>query len=271
MGKPIKAALLRFLVKLQTKQFTAQDGSPAGGDRQDLSLKATQANLIKAVAGLNPNTAVCLVCGSMVMIDDWAEGVPAIVYAWYSGMEGGNALARVLFGDVNPSGKLPFTIPAEQGHLPYFSSTDREITYDLYHGYTLLDKNGHTPAYPFGFGLSYTRFEYRDLRLARGGDVVNVTVNVTNTGDRDGTEVVQVYVGMENAQIERQRKLLKGFDKVTIQAGASVDVTIPVRIDELRYYNTAEKKWVLEPGTYTFMAGPDSSKASLLTTQVDLG
>ena len=125
--------------------------------------------MIEAVAGINPNTVVCLVTGSMIMIEEWAKNIPAILYSWYAGMEGGTALARILFGDVNPSGKLPFSIPTHVEHLPYFSSTDKEITYDLYHGYTLLDKNGHQPAYPFGFGLSYTQFEYSDLSIDKKG------------------------------------------------------------------------------------------------------
>jgi beta-glucosidase len=270
MGKPIQAALLKSTARLQASQFTAQDGSPVGGDRQNLSLKSEQAALIKAVAGVNPNTVVCLVCGSMIMIDDWADDVPAILYAWYAGMAGGHALARVLFGEVNPSGKLPFTIPAEQSHLPYFSSTDQEITYDLYHGYTLLDKNGHQAAYPFGFGLSYTEFAYSDLRLERQDDAILVRVTVTNTGTREGAQVVQVYAGMENSKVERQAKLLKGFAKVSIPAGSQIEVTIPVQIDELRYYSIQENNWVLEPGRYTFMVGPDSQQAAQLSAVVML-
>jgi beta-glucosidase len=130
-----------------------------GGDRKSLSLKPAQIELIKRIGNINPNTVVVLIGGGMIMTKEWEDTVPAILHSWYSGMEGGNALPRILFGDVNPSGKLPFTIPQDQSHLPYFSNTDAEITYDLYHGYTLLDKQGHQPAYPFGFGLSYTTWE----------------------------------------------------------------------------------------------------------------
>ena len=158
----------------------------------------------------------------MILIEDWAEKIPAVLYSWYAGMEGGTALARLLFGDVNPSGKLPFTIPTTPDHLPYFSTTDREITYDLYHGYTLLDKRGWQPAYPFGFGLSYTSYAYHDLQVAKVDQSLQVTVKVTNTGPRDGEEIVQVYIGMANSQVERQVKLLKGFEKVPIPAGATV-------------------------------------------------
>ncbi|PKO05739.1 MAG: hypothetical protein CVU41_09945 [Chloroflexi bacterium HGW-Chloroflexi-3] len=141
----------------------------------------------------------------MIMLDEWAKNIPGILYSWYAGMEGGTALAHILFGEFNPSGKLPFSIPASVEHLPYFSSTDKEITYDLYHGYTLLDKNGHQPAYPFGFGLSYTRFVYSDLSVFMKDDRLEVSVTVCNTGERDGEEAVQVYVGKPDSKVERQR------------------------------------------------------------------
>jgi beta-glucosidase len=241
-----------------------------GGDRQSLSLKPAEVAMIEAVAGLNPNTVVTLVCGSMIMIDDWARDIPAVLYAWYGGMEGGNALARLLFGDVNPSGKLPFSIPADVAHLPYFSSTDKTIRYDLYHGYTLLDKNGHPPAYPFGFGLSYTRYDYAGLAVRDAGEALNVSVTVRNVGDRDGEEVVQIYVGMVDSRIDRQVKLLKGFEKVAIGAGESVAVTIAVAKADLRYYDMEQKQWVLEPGTYRVLVGPHSGEDALLETRVEL-
>lgn len=105
-------------------------------------------------------------------------------------------MARVLFGDVNPSGKLPFSIPTDDAHLPYFGSADKTIQYDLYHGYTLLDRDGHKPAYPFGYGLSYTAWRYDGLEVKRNDSQVGVTVTVSNTGHRKGEEVVQVYVGV---------------------------------------------------------------------------
>ena len=204
------------------------------------------------------------------MIDDWADHIPAILYSWYAGMEGGTALARVLFGDVNPSAKLPFTIPEDVNHLPYFSSTDREIRYDLYHGYSLLDKNGHTPAYPFGFGLSYTTFVNSNMKVQQVAEGVKVSVKVTNTGSRDGEEVVQVYFGMENSVVERQVKLLKGFEKVFIRAGETVDVGITISLDELRYYSVEENQWVLEIGDYSFLVGSDSSETSCLKSSLAL-
>jgi beta-glucosidase len=270
-GKWLKSRLMKFMMGGMMKQLTeGVSDKPPGGDRQNLSLKADEIAMIKAVAGVNSNTVVTLICGSMLMIDDWADEIPAVLYGWYSGMEGGNALVRVLFGEVNPSGKLPFTIPTDTAHLPYFSSTDKAIQYDLYHGYTLLDKNGHKPHYPFGFGLSYTSFKYSNLKVEEIDGSLNVSVSVTNTGDRDGEEVVQVYVGMTDSKIDRQVKLLKGFEKLEVKAGATADVTIQVPKDDLRYYDIAKQQWVFEPGTYRILAGPHSGEDALLEVEIGL-
>ncbi|MGC9397443.1 MAG: beta-glucosidase [Anaerolineae bacterium] len=270
MGKPVGAFLLKRMAKSAAGSAQSPVGLAPGGDRQNLSLKPEQQALIQAVAGINPHTVVCLVCGSMIMIDEWAENIPAILYSWYSGMEGGTALARLLFGDVNPSGKLPFSIPTSVEHLPYFSSTDPTITYDLYHGYTLLDHKGLKPAYPFGFGLSYTTYAYRNARVALTGDALEVTVEVSNTGARDGEEIAQVYVGMENSGVERQKKLLKGFEKVAIPAGETTTVTVTIPLDELRYYDAQAKQWQLEPGVYRVLVGPSSDDAALLETSITI-
>ena len=270
MGQPFKAWLLKTLSNRVSSSFQNADGTFPGGDRQSLSLKPEQRQLIESVAGLNPNTVVCLVCGGMLLIEDWADRIPAVLVAWYAGMEGGTALARLLFGEVNPSGRLPFTIPTTPDHLPYFSPTDQEITYDLYHGYTLLDKRGWQPAYPFGFGLSYTIYDYHDLKVKRAGKTLQVTIKVTNTGIRDGEEAIQVYIGIENSQIERQKKLLKGFEKVAIPASATKDVVISIPLEELCYYNTAQKQWVLESGIYNVMVGPSADERTLLKTTIEL-
>jgi len=246
------------------------DEGAKGGDRTSLSLKPAQIELIRRIGNTNPNTVVVLIGGGMIMTKEWDDLVPAIVHSWYSGMEGGNALPRILFGDVNPSGKLPFTIPQDESHLPYFSNTDAEITYDLYHGYTLLEKQGHKPAYPFGFGLSYTTWEYGEPRLEKQDDHVLVMVDLTNTGNVAGAEVVQVYVGLKQSAIDRQKKLLKGFKKAYLEPGQSTCVTIPVALDELRYFSNEQRKWVFEPGTYLFYAGSSSAEADLQVKEVDL-
>lgn len=246
-----------------------EDGAH-GGDRKTLSLKPAQIELIKRIGSINPHTVVVLIGGGMIMTKEWDDVVPAIVYGWYSGMEGGNALPRVLFGDVNPSGKLPFTIPQDESHLPYFSNTDAEITYELYHGYTLLEKQGHRPAYPFGFGLSYTTWEYGEPQINLQNDHILVTVDLKNTGDVAGAEVVQIYVGKKQPAIDRQKKLLKGFTKVHLEPKQSTTVSIPVALDELRYFSNEQRKWILERGAYQFYVGSSSSEADLQVKEIEL-
>lgn len=246
------------------------DEGAQGGDRTTLSLRPAQIELIKCIGGINPNTVVVLVGGGMIVTKEWEDTVPAIVYGWYSGMEGGNALPRVLFGDVNPSGKLPFTIPQDESHLPYFSNTDAEIAYDLYHGYTRLEKQGHRPAYPFGFGLSYTTWEYGEPQLTPQDGRVVVTVDLRNAGGAAGAEVVQVYAGIKQSAIDRPKKLLKGFKKVYLEPGQTMTVSIPVALDELRYFSNEQRKWILEPGTYQFYVGSSSDEADLQVKEVEL-
>jgi beta-glucosidase len=269
MGRPLVAAMLRGAARLASGR-PRQGGLALGGDRQSLGLKAEQAALIQAVGGINPNTVVCLVGGSMILIEEWAERVPALLYTWYAGMEGGTALACVLFGEVNPSGRLPFSIVRRAEDLPYFSSTDREITYDRYHGYAHLDRCGVKPVYPFGFGLSYTSFAYNDLRVEREVDALWAHVCVANTGRRAGEEVVQVYVGVEGSAVDRPRKLLKGFQKVAIGAGESQEVSVRVALDDLRFYDEEAQTWRLESCTYVVMVGPWADEASLLEERVEL-
>jgi beta-glucosidase len=274
MGHPLKGFFIKLFGKLARRPGSAE-GLAVGGDRQSLALKSGQRRMIEELAPLNPNTVVCLVSGSMILTQDWADKTPAVLYSWYAGMEGGTALARILFGDVNPSGKLPFTVPARAEDLPYFSSSDPEVTYDLYHGYTLLDKCGLRPAYPFGFGLSYTSFAFSDLRVEACGDRIGVRVRVSNTGARDGEEVAQVYIGMAAApgsrpRVDRQKKLLKGFAKVALAAGASADVSIEVPLAELRYYDEQEQGWRFEPGVYQVLVGSSSDDGSLLGAVVEL-
>ncbi len=262
MGKP--------LTDFSISPFEADEGGALGGDRVNLSLKPAQIALIKRIGSINPNTVVVLIGGGMIMTREWEDLVPAIVYGWYSGMEGGHALARILFGDVNPSGKLPFTIPQDPGHLPYFSNTDPEITYDLYHGYSYLEKHGYTPAYPFGFGLSYTTWEYGEPQLHRQNNDVVVTVNLRNTGNVAGAEVVQVYAGKKQSAVDRQKKLLKGFKKVHLEPGQSTTVSIAVGLDELRYFSNEQRAWILEPGTYLFYTGSCANESALQVKEVEL-
>jgi beta-glucosidase len=168
---------------------------------------------------------------------------------------------------VNPGGKLPFTIPRDPRDLPYFCRDADEIEYDFYHGYALFDREGVQPAFPFGFGLSYTSFAYGEPSLSEaevGTDgEVTVSVDVTNTGDRAGVEVVQVYVGYVGSAVERHRKDLKGFRRVYLQPGETATVRIPLQIERLAYYDVERGAWVVEPIVYKALVGPSSAAADL--------
>jgi beta-glucosidase len=221
--------------------------------------------LIAAVLAANPNTVVALQSGGPVDMRAWADAAPAILQAWYAGMEGGTALAEILFGDVNPSGRLPMTFPRALAESPAhalatYPGEDLRIehTEGLYVGYRYFDSYDVAPAFAFGHGLSYTTFAYSDLAVEKAGDTVSVRLTVTNTGDRAGSEVVQVYVHDEDASLERPEKELKGFEKVALAAGASATVTVELGEEAFSYYDPGVPGWVLEPGTFTILVGSSS-------------
>ena len=251
--------------------YTSGDGKPVGGDRKSLSLREAEIEAIKTAGELNKNTAVVLVCGSMILTKEWEDSVSAILYGWYSGMEGGRALASVLFGDVNPSGKLPFVIPTDASQLPkvdFFKAN--EIYYDFDHGYRKLDREGNTPAYPFGFGLSYTKFAYGEACAEVVGDEVVVKTSVKNVGDVAGTEVVEVFVAVPESKVERHVKELKGFARVELASGEEKPVEIRVPVAELKYYDEATNSWVLEHTAYDFKVGASEADEALTTVRVNL-
>ena len=241
-----------------------------GGDRTNLSLKSDEIELIKSVSNVNQNCIVILIGGSAIIMEEWKDSVPAILMAWYSGMEGGNALADIIFGKVNPSGKLPFSIPSDPNHLPFFDTDADEIEYGYYHGYTLLDKKNIPPAFPFGFGLSYTDFKYENLNVNLSDDSIIATLDVTNIGDMKGEEVIQLYVGFENSKIDRPKKLLKGFIKVELKTQESRKVILEVKKNNLSYYNPEKKQWEIEKIEYKILVGPSSNVNSNLTSKIVL-
>ncbi|MFX1572757.1 MAG: beta-glucosidase [Promethearchaeota archaeon] len=241
-----------------------------GGDRENLSLHDNEIELIKLVASENQNCVVILIGGSAIIMEEWKDQVPAILVAWYSGMEGGNALAKIIFGDVNPGGKLPFTIPKDPNHLPFFDKNADEIEYGYYHGYTLFEKEGLEPAFAFGFGLSYTTFSYGNLQVEVKDEKVIATVDIKNTGKVAGDEVVQLYIGFEESQIDRPLKLLKGFSRVHLEPNETETVKIEVPIKNLAWYNPESKSWEIEYINYTLYMGGSSRAKDLLTTQFTL-
>jgi beta-glucosidase len=246
-----------------------------GGDRLSLSLKPADEALIRAVAAANPHTLVVLVTSSAVICEAWRDQVAGILVSWYCGMEGGHALADLLLGRANPSGKLPCVFPCSPDQLPFFDRNATEIEYGLYHGYRLMDRNRQEPAFPFGFGLSYTSYAYASLSLDRGeaaaGEILTAAVQVTNTGRMAGDEIVQLYVGYDDTRVDRPDKELKGFARVHLEAGETRRVEIALPVDSLAYYDEASRCWVVEKGEYSVLVGPSSDGRSLLKTCFKIG
>jgi beta-glucosidase len=246
----------------------------AGGDYVPLALKPRDVAVIRAASRANPRCVVVLVGGSVYTMEEWRHTVPSILMAWYFGMEGGHALARVLFGDVSSSGRMPLTTPKSEEQLPSFDEFADAIEYGPYHGYTLLDRNGEEPAFPFGHGLGYTTYSYANLRVLTprvpSDGTVDVTVDVTNTGARAGEEVVQLYVGFEGSSVERPVKLLRDFEKVALAPGETRSVALSVRAADLAWYDVASKSWRVEPMTYGIFVGPSSRRSDLLSATVSV-
>ncbi len=205
-----------------------------GGDRRSLTLRAEDESLIRTVAAANPRTVVVLVGGSAIVTESWREQVGAVVMAWYPGMEGGHALARILFGEVNPGGRLPSTWARGAEQLPSFEPEARTVRYGPLHGYRLMEATGRSPAFPFGFGLSYTTFEHGRLVATRSWDgTVRLTVPVVNTGTRTGDEVVQIYLDEALGSEPRPLRTLRAFRRVTVPPGAMTNVEFELGADVL--------------------------------------
>jgi beta-glucosidase len=243
-----------------------------GGDRKHLGLKPEDVALVQAVAAENPRTIVVLTGGAAITVEEWQEKAGAIVMAFYPGQEGGHALARLLLGGVNPSGRLPFTVPRDASQLPPWDNRSQRVEYGPYHGYTLVEKKGWEPRYPFGFGLGYTTFRYGNLALdvatvaPDGG--VTAAVDVTNTGTRPGRETVQLYAGFSSDVVDRPLKLLRGFEKVELAPGETRRVTFTLPAAGLARYDPEGKRWVVDPGEYRLLAGPSSRASDLLEARL---
>jgi beta-glucosidase len=231
-----------------------------GGDRDVLTLPKPQIDLIEAAASSGKPVIVVIVTGSAVMVEGWHDQVGAILQTFYAGMEGGTALARLLFGDVSPSGKLPFTVARDASDYPWFDKTAEAITYDYWHGYTKFDRDQSTPRYAFGHGLSYARFAYRGMNAAFRRGEVQASIAVTNAGDCTADEVVQLYIGFPNRDAERPQKLLKGFERVTLKPGETRVVTFAVPLDQLLWRDPSTHQWREERGEYKVFIGGSSEQ-----------
>jgi beta-glucosidase len=251
-----------------------------GDDKPDMKLPFGQDELIKAVTKANPNTIVIMIAGSQVEMGSWISDVKGLLYTSYLGMETGTALAEVLFGDVNPSGKLSYTLPYKLEDSPSFvlgeyPGKDGVVNYkdDIWVGYRYFDTKNVKPLFPFGFGLSYTTFAYTNCKvdLTQKTDTLScvVSFDIKNTGNLEGKEIAQVYIRDLESALPRPTKELKGFAKGRLKAGESKTLKVTLDKRAFQYYDPAKKQWVLEPGKFEILIG-SSSDNILLKEQIEL-
>jgi beta-glucosidase len=244
-----------------------------GTDRQNMDFPKGQEELIQEIAKLNRNLIVVLVHGSPFTVNGWINSAPAVLDAFYPGMEGGTAIAEALFGDVNPSGKLSFTWPKQLSDTPSHAlgTEDHDnVNYKegLLVGYRYATANGVEPQFPFGFGLSYTQFKLSDMQVSRRVNSLDamVSLKVANTGKRAGTEIVQVYLGFPSIAEGNEPPLqLKAFERVTLQPNESKRVELKLDTRAFSYWSTKKHDWTIEKGTYQLMAGDSSDNLPLRT------
>ncbi|HDZ18444.1 hypothetical protein LCGC14_0778800 [marine sediment metagenome] len=245
-------------------------GSKGAGDRKSLRLHEKDEKLIVEVASANENVIIILEGGGPIITESWRNKISAILMAWYPGMEGGTAIGEILFGDINPSAKIPTVFPKSEDQLPFFDATTTQIEYGYYHGYKLMDKKGYEPAFYFGYGLSYTTFLYENLRIDKNSinsvGEIQVSIDVTNKGDIPGEEIIQMYVGYKKSLVDRPVKDLKGFIKVLLNPGEIKTLNLKLKAKDLAYYDVGMKEWVIEKIDYNLYVGPSSRKEDLLTT-----
>ena len=283
----------KFLIAEAVKTAAAADGvilfgglnhesgnDCEGEDKPDMKLPYGQDELIKAVLKANPNTVVVMIAGSPVEMGSWIADTKALVYTSYLGMETGTALAEILTGDINPSGKLTYTLPVKLKDSPAhilgeYPGKNGAVKYneDLLVGYRYFDTKNVKPMFPFGFGLSYTTFAYDNFKadISGKGENLNCVVSFTikNTGKVEGKEIAEVYVSDPQSALPRPLKELKGFTKVNLKAGESKTVSVTLNQRAFQYYDPAKKQWVLEPGKFEILVGSASDNI-LLKQEIEL-
>ena len=258
---------------IPTQQVDAgNEGLARGGDRENLLLPETQCSLIKEGLEYAPKTIVIIEGGSALEIRDWVDEVDALLMAWYPGCRGGEAIANVLFGAVNPAGKLPVTFPRHQDQLPPFEMNSLSVEHGFlqgYHGFDYGDSKGDKskpqskPEFPFGYGLSYTQFTLDGLYIRRLDDGFQITVDVTNIGEIPGAAVPQIYVGYPGSSILRAPLTLKGFGRVDLDTQESASVIFEITDESLMYYDDSSLSWRMETCEYQFFCGFDSGNMLL--------
>lgn len=242
-----------------------------GGDRKEsLGLHEDEIRLLQEAGPVNKNSVVVLIGGNMIMMTEWIDCVNSVMMAYYPGMEGGTAIAEIIYGDVNPSGKLPFVVPYKESDLPYVDWEATDQYYEYYHGYTRLEKNGVKPLVPYGYGMSYTTFEISMPEAFVEDDELLTKVTVKNTGNVEGTEVVQFYVGFENSKVDRPVKQLRGFKRVGLKPGEEKEVVIKTPLEKLKWYNPTYRRWELENMEHNIYVGSSSAYADLKKTTIEL-
>lgn len=246
------------------------DGQDAeGSDRKMFELPYQQNELIEELAKVNPNVAVVLLAGNAVPMP-WVKQVPSVVMAWYNGTEAGNAIASILFGEVNPSGKLPFSFPVKltdnSAHsIGDFPGDGKTVAYKegIFVGYRGMEKANIKPLFSFGHGLSYTTFQYgkvkADKKELSSSEQITFTVSVKNTGKREGAEIVQLYLSDLKSRLPRPVKELKGFKKVFLEPGEELNVCFTIGKEELSYYDDGKQDWIAEPGEFEALVGASST------------
>jgi beta-glucosidase len=237
-----------------------------------LSLPVNQDELIEAVCNVNRNVIVVLNSGSPILMDKWLDKVDGLLEVWFGGEEIGNAVADILLGNYNPSGKLPVTFPKSWEDCSAYKTYRAEdsITYysdGIFVGYRHFDKNNIEPLFPFGYGLSYTTFAYNNLRLepksVSGNVKIEVEFDVKNTGTIEGKEIVQLYINDLEASVERPEKELKRFSKVSLKPGESKTVSFTLDKSALSFYDDKSLSWKTEPGEFEIMIGSSSREIKL--------
>jgi beta-glucosidase len=258
-----------------------RDYESEGRDRADLSLPFGEQTLVDAVTAANPNTIIVVVGGAPYDIGKIKKNNHTIVWSWYNGSENGNALADVLTGKVNPSGKMPFTFPASLSESPAhalnaYPGNGLKVNYKegILVGYRWFDTKNIEPLYSFGYGLSYTDFDYGDLHTDKSNykatDFITATLKLKNTGKYGGKETVQLYISKSGgSKVSRAEKELKAFRKVWVVPGQTVDVSLRIPVKDLAYYDVNAKKWVVEPGEYQLLAGT-SSRSILQKSKINV-
>ncbi len=264
------------LLSDKTKQDKPEFGKESEEvDRTEFGLPIAQIELIKKTIKINPNTIIILNNANPIAMEDWIEDVATILEVWYPGMEGGRAIVNILFGDINPSGKIPMTFPKLLKDSPAHKSTktfpgeDLKVYYEegIYVGYRYFEKENIEPLFPFGFGLSYTTFEIKNVtsdksKLDSEDDSLKITVEVINTGERAGSEVIQIYSSAPCKSIDRPVKELVGFEKIFLERGEKKNVEILIKAKDLAFYDTEKSDWSIEQGKYILHIGNSSVSIS---------